>query len=105
MVCDKCGNDTWYIIVSNLHKHKATYYIQVCSKCGFAVEVIHEVKSVKFLKPDKLLSKLKKENKVNQNPVFEDKEGRRQKEYEAHKASRKIVDRAEELREEGLKPK
>ena len=62
MVCDKCGNDTWYIIVSNPYKHGQACHIQVCSKCGFAVEVIYEVKNFKFLKPDELLSKLKKKN-------------------------------------------
>ena len=62
MVCEKCGNDKWYLIVPNPYKHGQTYQIQVCSKCGFAVEVIYEVKNFKFLKPDELLSKLKKKN-------------------------------------------
>jgi len=61
MVCDKCGNNKWYLIVPNPYKHGQAYQIQVCSKCGFAVEVIYEVKNFKFLKPDELLSKLKKE--------------------------------------------
>ena len=61
MVCEKCGNDKWYLIVPNPYKHGQAYQIQVCSKCGFAVEVIYEVKNFRFLKPDELLSKLKRE--------------------------------------------
>lgn len=59
MVCDKCGNDTWYIVGSKPYEDMPAYQIQLCSKCGFAVKVTYEIKEVKFLEPEELLKELK----------------------------------------------
>ena len=41
LVCDNCGNDSWYIVIPNPHGKAVAYQVQICTKCGFAVEIAY----------------------------------------------------------------
>ncbi len=66
IICDKCGNDTWYVIGPKPYEDAPTYQIQVCTKCGFATKITYKLVDVKLLEADDALEELKKNSKSNQ---------------------------------------
>jgi len=45
IVCDKCGNDSWYIVGPNPHVKIPLCQVQICTKCGFALILRYELVS------------------------------------------------------------
>jgi len=45
IVCDKCGNDSWYIVGPNPHGKTPLCQVQICAKCGFALILRYELVS------------------------------------------------------------
>jgi len=45
IVCDKCGNDSWYIVGPNPHGKIPLCQVQICTKCGFALVLRYELVS------------------------------------------------------------
>jgi len=45
IVCDKCGNDSWYIVGPNPHGEIPLCQVQICAKCGFALILRYELVS------------------------------------------------------------
>lgn len=41
LVCDNCGNESWYIVVSNPNGRAVAFQVQICTKCGFAVQIAY----------------------------------------------------------------
>jgi len=42
LVCDNCGNDSWYIVVPSPYGKADASQVQICTKCGFAVEIAYK---------------------------------------------------------------
>jgi len=48
-VCDKCGNDSWYIVGPNPHGKIPLCQVQICTKCGFALILRYELVSARLM--------------------------------------------------------
>ena len=41
LVCDNCGNESWYIVVPKPNGRAVAFQVQICTKCGFAVQIAY----------------------------------------------------------------
>ncbi len=70
VVCDECGNDSWYIVGPNPHGKMPLCQVQICTKCGFAVRITYKLVSaarIQISNLGDLLAKIGDENKNGQN--------------------------------------